>query len=148
MPDELDRLSSTPRVSRRAFVGTALSAGALAATGLALPIAIAAEPNGLATLDPALPASPGTASLVTPSPGTPATLPPFALDEATIAGLQSMIASGQHTSRSLCEAYMARIAEIDKAGPALRAVLELNPDALTIADGLDAERRAGKSRGP
>ena len=141
MPDELDRLSPTLPVSRRAFVGTALSAGALAATGLVLPIAVAAEPNGASAVGPALAAAPRHGASV-------ATPPAFALDEATIAGLQAMIASGQHTSRSLCEAYMARIAEIDKAGPTLRAVLELNPDALTIADGLDAERRAGKSRGP
>jgi amidase len=48
----------------------------------------------------------------------------------------------------LCADYLARIAAIDKAGPRLNAVIELNPDALRIADELDKERRAGKLRGP
>jgi amidase len=53
-----------------------------------------------------------------------------------------------YTSRRLCADYLARIAAIDKAGPRLNAVIELNPDALRIADELDKERRAGKLRGP
>ena len=72
----------------------------------------------------------------------------FDLDEATIAELQQKMQSGRETARSLVEKYLARIASIDRGGPALRSVLETNPDALTIADQLDAERRARGARGP
>jgi amidase len=65
----------------------------------------------------------------------------FELDEATIAALQEGMRSGRYTSRSLCEAYLARIDAVDRAGPALRAVLETNPDALAIADRLDADAK-------
>ena len=67
--------------------------------------------------------------------------------ELTITALQKMLQDGL-SSRRLCEAYLARIAAIDKAGPGLNAIIELNPDALSIADALDKERRAGKLRGP
>ena len=70
---------------------------------------------------------------------------PFDLEEATIAGLQQRMQSGQDTSRSLVDKYLARIEALDRSGPALHSVLEVNPDARTIADRLDAER---KSRGP
>jgi amidase len=56
--------------------------------------------------------------------------------------------SGKSTSRALCQLYLDRIAKIDKQGPKLNAVIELNPDALKIADTLDQERKAGKLRGP
>ena len=56
--------------------------------------------------------------------------------------------AGTLTSHALTQAYLDRIAAIDDAGPALNAVIELNPDALAAADALDAERRAGKLRGP
>jgi len=72
----------------------------------------------------------------------------FELDEATIASLQEGMRSGRYTSRSLCEAYLARIDAVDRAGPALRSVLETNPDALAIADRLDADRKARRTRGP
>ena len=72
----------------------------------------------------------------------------FALSEVSISDLQAQLASGKATSRGLCQQYLARIAAIDKAGPALNAIIELNPDALSIADGLDKERKAGKLRGP
>src|SRR6266540_3474368 len=72
----------------------------------------------------------------------------FELDEATIASLQEGMRSGRYTSRSLCEAYLARIDAVDRVGPALRAVLETNPDALAIADRLDADRKARRPRGP
>jgi amidase len=68
--------------------------------------------------------------------------------EATIAGLQEQMQSGQLTSAALTTAYLARIAEVDQAGPKLNAIIELNPDALAIAQQLDAERKAGKMRGP
>ncbi len=71
----------------------------------------------------------------------------FELDEMDIDALQQAMASGKYTSRQLCELYLKRITEIDKNGPQLNSVIEINPDALAIADGLDAERRDGKVRG-
>src|SRR5216117_2731099 len=73
---------------------------------------------------------------------------PFELEEATIAGLQAGLESGKYTARSLVTAYLQRIEELDRKGPALRAVLEANPDALTQAAALDAERKAKGPRGP
>lgn len=58
------------------------------------------------------------------------------------------MAAGELSSHALTEAYLARIAKIDDAGPTLNAVIELNPEALKEADALDAERKAGKLRGP
>jgi amidase len=73
---------------------------------------------------------------------------PFELEEITVAQLQDGMRSGRFTARSVAEAYLARIAALDRAGPTLRQVLETNPDALTIADAMDAERGAGRVRGP
>src|SRR5262245_42956786 len=73
---------------------------------------------------------------------------PFDLDEATIAGLQERMTAGRDTARSLAEKYLARIDAIDRNGPALHSVIETNPDALTVADRLDAERKSGRTRGP
>src|SRR5213083_2202845 len=69
----------------------------------------------------------------------------FELEEATVAQLQDAMRTGARTSRSICTAYLARIAQLD---PQLHAVLETNPDALAIADRLDAERKANRVRGP
>ena len=77
-----------------------------------------------------------------------ATHAPFAFDEASIADLQAKMAAGHLRSHALTQAYLDRIAAIDKAGPALNAVIELNSTALQEADALDAERKAGKLRGP
>ncbi len=120
---------TAPLVSRRAF----LTSGATAAAA------------ALITPDRLLGATPSQGGAA-PAPALPPA--PFGLDELTIAELQEGMASGRWTSRGLCERYLARIAEIDKAGPTLNAVIESNPDALAIADALDAERRAGKVRGP
>ncbi len=73
---------------------------------------------------------------------------PFRFAEATIDQLQSQMAEGRLTARELTAAYLERIARIDKSGPVLNAVIEVNPDALEIAAQLDAERKAGKIRGP
>ncbi len=73
---------------------------------------------------------------------------PFDLEEATVAGLQAKIKSGECSARSLVETYLARIREIDKDGPKINAVIELNPDALAIAEALDRERRDKGLRGP
>ena len=72
----------------------------------------------------------------------------FDLEEATLADLQARMAAGRETARSLVEKYTARIAQLDRQGPALRSVIELNPDAITIADELDAERKQKGARGP
>jgi amidase len=72
----------------------------------------------------------------------------FTLEEATIADLQERMTSGRETARSLAEQYIARIEAIDRSGPALHSVLEINPEALAIADRLDAERKNGRVRGP
>jgi amidase len=82
---------------------------------------------------------------------SPAALPPakdFDLSERTIADLQAYLQSGQGSSRRLCQLYLDRIAALNAKGPAINAVIELNPDALSIADALDKERKAGKLRGP
>jgi len=74
--------------------------------------------------------------------------PAFELDEMTIAELQSGMASGKYTSHSITRKYLDRIDDIDKRGPAINSVIELNPDALSIATDLDRERKAGRLRGP
>ncbi|HEY6616874.1 MAG TPA: hypothetical protein VIZ32_20220, partial [Vicinamibacterales bacterium] len=75
---------------------------------------------------------------------SPAPPPPggFELNELSVAQLQDGMTSGRYTSRRLVELYLQRIAQIDGAGPTLRSVIETNPDALAIADTLDAERKA------
>ena len=78
----------------------------------------------------------------------PFSIAPFALEETTLADLQLAMASGRMTARSITQAYLDRIQVLDRRGPTLRAVLEINPDALAIADTLDRERKAGKVRGP
>src|SRR5262245_52502660 len=73
---------------------------------------------------------------------------PSPLDEATIADLQEAMQAGKHTAQSLCQHYLDRIENLDRRGPALRSVIETNPDALAIAAELDAERKAKGARGP
>lgn len=70
----------------------------------------------------------------------------FALNEVTIDELQKKMHSGELTSRSITQMYLDRIAAIDKNGVALNSVIELNPDAITIADAMDKERKGGKVR--
>ena len=108
-------------MDRRAFLQSAVLAGAVRG----LP-----EASGEATRPPA------------------AQVAAFELDEATIATLAEGMRSGRWTARGITEQYLARIAAVDQAGPILRSVLELNPEALTIAGQLDAERRASGPRGP
>lgn len=72
----------------------------------------------------------------------------FELNEVTIQMLQSSMVDKSRSARSIAEQYLKRIAEVDKMGPQLNAVIELNPDALAIADEMDKERAAGKVRGP
>jgi amidase len=74
--------------------------------------------------------------------------PETRIEEATLLGLQADMQSGRATARSLTAAYLRRIEELDRKGPALRSVLEANPEALAIAEALDAERKAKGPRGP
>jgi amidase len=73
---------------------------------------------------------------------------PFELDEATVADLQASMSSGKFTAQSLAEKYLERIDEVDTHGPGVNSVVELNPDALSIAAALDKERKEKGARGP
>ncbi|PYS23339.1 MAG: amidase [Acidobacteria bacterium] len=73
--------------------------------------------------------------------------PAFELDEATVDELQRGMSSGKYTADSLTAKYLNRILSIDKEGPTINSVIELNPDALHIASELDKERKAGRTRG-
>jgi amidase len=106
------------RVSRRAFIGSAV----FAAT------AVAGRQDS--------------------AQGAPSPSAPFELEEATVEALQRGMKSGQYTARSIVEAYLARIDAIDKHGPAVNSMIELNPNALDIAEQLDRERKAKGPRGP
>ena len=107
-----NRSSHKPSSSRRSFLQTTLLGGVAA------------------TLPPLCPAL-GAAREISTAAATPAAdIKPFELDELTISALQDGLNSGQFTARSLVEKYTARIDEIDKHGPALNSVIELNPDAL------------------
>lgn len=112
--------TSNDPLSRRDFLKTSLSAGMLAA---------------VAGKAPAL-------------PGPQLSDPPFELEETTIADLLEGQRSGKYTARSIAEHYLKRIEEIDRQGPDLRSVIEVNPDALSIADSLDRERTEKGMRGP
>ena len=72
----------------------------------------------------------------------------FELDELTVADLQQSMTSGKYTARQLVDLYSRRIDEIDRRGPTLRSVIVVNPDARSIADALDAERKSKGPRGP
>jgi amidase len=113
---------------RRSFLKTALIGG------------------GVATLTPIYPAL-GAAREIQ-CPAAAADVKPFELDEITIADLQAGMKSGRFTARALVEKYSVRIEEIDKNGPAVNSIIEMNPDALSIAEGLDEERKAKGPRGP
>ena len=70
------------------------------------------------------------------------------MEELTLNEMQDRMAAGELTARHLTETYLARIREIDQAGPRLNSVIEINPDALEIAAALDQEREKGTTRGP
>jgi len=114
-------------LDRRAFLGHAAVLGAAAAGGVKLPAA-GPRPGGApaASLPPA----------------------PFELEEVTAVQLQAGMASGRWTSRRIVEQYLERIAALDRAGPSLHAIIETNPDAVSLAEALDRERAAGHTRGP
>jgi amidase len=126
MPGKQSDTNSTP--SRRTFL-KATVAGSAAVT--------------LAPFYPAL----GAAREI-PSNAPASAVKPFELDEMTIPDLQDGMKSGRFTARALVEKYSERIDEIYKHGPAINSVIELNPDALSIADQLDQERKTKGARGP
>ena len=107
-------------VNRRHFLELAALGSALA---LAKPLTAAAQTS--------------PAAAVTPE-----------LEEITLGELQDGMASGRWTARSIAEGYLGRIDALDKRGPAINAIIELNPEALAIADAMDRERKAGHVRGP
>ena len=72
----------------------------------------------------------------------------FDLEELTISDLQAGMQSGKYTARQLVKKYLDRIDEIDKDGPKLNSVIEVNPDAMAIAEALDRERKEKGMRGP
>jgi amidase len=117
-------------IDRRRFIGSTIAAG----------VGTAAGPVGC---------TPGDSPERPETRGGPAQrVPPFELDEVTVDQLQQSMASGERTARSITELYLARIEAIDRQGPELGSIIETNPDALAIADELDAERRANGARGP
>lgn len=119
-------------MDRRRFLGTAAAGGA----GLTL------GAGGCSPQDAGTSSEPGGAR----SGGME--IRPFELDEITVDELQASMESGERTARSITELCLGRIEEMDRQGPELRSIIEINPDALQIADELDAERRASGPRGP
>ena len=82
------------------------------------------------------------------SGAAPAAAGPVNVVEAGVAELQAAMGAGKLTSRQLVNAYLARIRALDQAGPRINAIIELNPDAASIAAALDTERQAKGARGP
>jgi amidase len=72
----------------------------------------------------------------------------FSLSEITVDELQQKMQAGEYTSHAITMMYLNRIKTIDDEGPSLNSIIELNPDALSIADAMDQERKKGKIRGP
>ena len=129
--DETSGEAASPAMNRRAFVVSGVVGGALAVAG------------GIPTRAAAMGAGSGGRLHATATPPDD-----FALSEITIDRLQQAMKSGQYTARSIAEQYLARIDALDQRGPAVNAIIELNPDALAIADALDAERKSKGARGP
>jgi len=75
-------------------------------------------------------------------------IPDFELNEESISSLQEKIAAGKYSSEQITKLYLDRIDAIDKKGPMLNSVIEINPDAISIAKAMDNERKSGKIRGP
>lgn len=126
------------RIDRRAFVTRTIVAGVALSTPLAC--SPGSGPETRAASDAA---SASDAQRV--APGVPA---PDELLELNVVAARELMEEGRLTSRALTQRYLSRIAAMDKRGPSVNAVIELNPDALAIADAMDAERKAGKVRGP
>ena len=80
--------------------------------------------------------------------GTNSIVADFELEESTIADLQRDMVSGKRSAQSITRDYLERIEDTNRRGPSLRAIIETNPDALSIARSLDEERKARGPRGP
>ena len=124
----------TKRIDRRDFVASTLATAA--ATAAAATIGTVTTLVPIHTAQAAVPERDGM------QPDA------FPYAELSVAELQSRMTKGTLTSRTLTAAYLSRIAAVDRSGPTLNSVIETNPDALAIAAERDAERRAGKVRGP
>src|ERR1700730_796490 len=124
---------------RRGFLRATLIGGAAAISPALYPALAAARCNAQGETP-----APRSAQAVQPAPEVKS----FELDEATISNLRDGMKSGKFPARSLVEKYSQRIDDIDKHGPRINSVLELNPDALSIADALDRERKSTGPRGP
>ena len=74
--------------------------------------------------------------------------PLLELEEISVTELQKKMHSGEQTSVSITKAYISRIEQIDRSGPNLNSIIELNPEAIQIAQNMDIERKQGKLRGP
>ena len=118
-------------MDRRTFLGAGAAAGALLSLGGCT------APGG----DSSGRAGAGDESV-------PGSVPDFALDEITIDGIHEGMRTGEYTCRSITEMYLDRIEALNRQGPRLFAVLEVNPDALEIAGELDREFQASGPRGP
>lgn len=124
------RTAKSPHMNRRTFIRNS------SLTGLILPSIF-------------LNSCTGDSSSGNSEPETSETsLVDFELNEITIDALQEGMASGKYTARSIAEMYLDRIESVDNKSPSLNSVIEINPDALSIADALDNERKQGKIRGP
>jgi amidase len=124
--------------SRRGF----LQAGLVGGTGAAIAAAFCPALAAARTVAPAA---------ATAASGSDISIPDvksFELDEVTIDTLQAGMKSGKYTARAITEMYLQRIDEIDKNGPALNSIIEINPDAIGIAESLDRERNGKGVRGP
>lgn len=86
--------------------------------------------------------------LAASSAAEPSTPPAFELEELTILDLHEFLRSGRFTSRALVRKYLERIDDVDKRGPKLNSVIEINPEAEATAEMLDREMKAGRVRGP
>src|SRR2546421_2979503 len=82
------------------------------------------------------------------SASAPMQIRSFKWEEASIADLRAAMDSGKQTASSIAQDYLDWIAAVDKSGPGINAIIELNADALRIAKDLDAERKSKGSRGP
>lgn len=97
---------------------------------------------------PALGAGRAVAEKARPTEAPSPDIPSFELEETTIDELQAGMKSGKYTARSITEKYLARIQDVDRQGPALNSVIEVNPEALAVAESLDRERKEKGTRGP
>ncbi|HEY0702818.1 MAG TPA: amidase [Candidatus Acidoferrales bacterium] len=130
------------QAARRKF----LRAGALGgAAAIAAPVMRAA---GIEVRDNARLAGDGGTNANPFAPGGVAEVRAFELDEITVGELQEGMKSGKFSARSITEKYLARIEAVDARGPAIRSVIETNPEAVAIAEALDKERKAKGPRGP